>query len=306
MNEKNASAGPGAKEEGVGPVKDASDAPGLQNTGPVSAEENNPAPETGTVMKGTDQAGKDEPGGDPEPDAKEGDTSDGEGEKSQALAARLEEDEKELSERQERHRRTERNAKKGHATRLKALQTGIGALVVAYDLLRLAEVELEGAMMEMKERMGDPKVRAAWAEAGRKGAADRALARRPDETFYIGLRGLVSDAFRKALVELGCRFTTRSSNFATLKAKTAPEALIAQATANNQAVWTLDADMEKVFVYAPVADKESGADSKFKEDAKKTATAARRIVFPNQRFAKPGAAGINPAKPDDDGAGKTQ
>ena len=52
MNEKNASAGPGAKEEGVGPVKDASGAPGLQNTGPVSAEENNPAPETGKGRKG--------------------------------------------------------------------------------------------------------------------------------------------------------------------------------------------------------------------------------------------------------------
>lgn len=207
----------------------------------------------------------------------------------EALAARLAAQEKALAEQVERHRKAQQNARKSHAARQRALLTSVGSLAVTHNLVDLTAFELEGAFVDLAARMADPAERARWAELGQKAASEREAARRPDEIFYIGVNG-ASEACRTALHGAGCKFSTRSSKFATFKSKTLPEALIELAKQHGQAIWTLDEDLEKVFVHRPQTGKDALAD-RLAQDAQKTAEAGRRMGFAQPRFSKPSAPG---------------
>lgn len=192
------------------------------------------------------------------------------------LAASLAAQEEALVEQAERHRRAQQNARKSHAARKRALKTEMGSLAVSHDLVDLTSVELEGAFVDLAVRMSDPAERARWSELGQKAASQREADKGPDEIFYVGLDGAVSDAYRKAIQGHGCKFSTRSARFATLKTKVLPEPLMALAKRHGQAIWTLDETLEKVFVYWPGQDDEAIGDTG-KGEGKKTFGLGRRM-----------------------------
>lgn len=176
------------------------------------------------------------------------------------LAASLAAQEEALAEQAVRHRRAQQNARKSHAARKRALKTEVGSLAVSHNLVVLTSFELEGAFADLALRMSDPAERARWSEVGQKAASQREAERRPDETFYIGVDG-VSDAYRKAIQGHGCKFSTRSARFATLKIKVLPEPLLKLAKENGQAIWTLDETLEKVFFHRPSPEVETIVDT---------------------------------------------
>jgi hypothetical protein len=193
-----------------------------------------------------------------------------------ALAASIAAQEEALVEQAERHRRAQQNARKSHAARKRALKTEVGSLAVSHNLVDLTSFELEGAFVDLAMRMSDPAERARWSELGQKAASQREADRRPDEIFYIGLDGAVSAAYRKAIQGHGCKFSTRSARFATLKMKMLPEPLMELAKHHGQAIWTLDETLEKVFVYRPGQDDAAIRDTG-KGDGKTTFGLGRRM-----------------------------
>lgn len=198
------------------------------------------------------------------------------------LAASIAAKEEALVEQAERHKRAEQNARKAHAARKRALMTAVGSLAVSHDLVDLTSFELEGAFVDLAARMSDPAERARWSELGEKAASRREADRRPDEIYYIGLDGAVSDAYRKSIQSHGCKFSTRSARYATLKIKVLPEPLLDLAKRHGQAIWTLDETLEKVFVYRPGAD-DQGIRDAGKGEGKKTVGLGRRMGFAQPR-----------------------
>jgi len=200
------------------------------------------------------------------------------------LAASIAAQEEALAEQAERHKRAQQNARKAYVARKRALKTEVGSLAVSHDLVDLTSFELEGAFVDLVARMSDPEERARWAGLGQDAASKREADRRPDEIFYVGLDGAVPHAYRNALQGHGCKFSTRSARFATLKTKVLPEPLVALAKRHGQAIWTLDETHEKVFVYRPGADDEAiGGTDTGKGEGKKTIGLGRRMGFAQPR-----------------------
>jgi hypothetical protein len=243
--------------------------------------------ESTTVNDTSNMAGAaiDEPGNAAEANA-EGNGQDVDTKKTKpgldSLAASIAAKEEALVEQAERHKRAEQNARKAHAARKRALMTAVGSLAVSHDLVDLTSFELEGAFIDLAARMSDPAERARWSELGEKAASRREADRRPDEIYYIGLDGAVSDAYRKSIQGHGCKFSTRSARYATLKIKVLPEPLLDLAKRHGQAIWTLDETHEKVFVFRPGPDDAAVGDAG-KGEGKKTVGLGRRMGFAQSR-----------------------
>lgn len=171
--------------------------------------------------------------------------------KSDTLAATVEAKAQKLESQQASHKRARRNAQSDYRTSLRVLKTRVGAHAVEHGLVVLSEVELEGAFIDLKNRMTDAEILAGWAESGKRAAAARAEAKRSRTMYFVGLREPVSEAFRESLMAIGFRFSTRSARYATIVAAEMPVGLIDLAMANGQAVWTLDENADKIFLYQP-------------------------------------------------------
>lgn len=171
--------------------------------------------------------------------------------KGDTLAATVEAKAQKLESQQASHKRARRNAQSDYRTSLRVLKTRVGAHAVEHGLVVLSEVELEGAFIDLKNRMTDAEILAGWAEGGKLAAAERVEVKRAKTMFFVGVREPVSEVFRESLVEIGFRFSTRSARYATIVAAEMPDGLIDLAMANGQAVWTLDENADKVFLYRP-------------------------------------------------------
>ncbi|WP_332712149.1 hypothetical protein [Pelagibacterium mangrovi] len=174
------------------------------------------------------------------------------------------------------HKRARRNAQYEYHNSLRVLKTRVGAYAVEHGLVVLSEAELEGAFVDLKNRMTDAEILADWAESGERAAAERAKASRAKTKFFVGLREPVSEKFRDGLLAMGFRFSTRSARYATIVAAEIPDGLIDLAMANGQAVWTLDENADKAFLYQ--ADVEERA-KVINEEGRQTTEAAQPTMF---------------------------
>lgn len=171
--------------------------------------------------------------------------------KGDTLAATVEAKAQKLESQQASHKRARRNAQTDFRTSLRVLKTRVGAHAVEHGLVVLSEVQLEGAFIDLKNRMTDAEILAGWAESGKRAAAERAEVKRARTMYFVGVREPVSEKFRDSLAQFGFRFSTRSARYATIVTAEMPDGLIDLATANGQAVWTLDENADKVFLYRP-------------------------------------------------------
>lgn len=201
--------------------------------------------------------------------------------KDDTLAATVEAKAQKLESQQASHKRARRNAQSGYRNSLRVLKARVGAHAVEHGLVVLSETQLEGAFIDLKKRMADAEILAGWTENGKRAAAARAKAKRSRTMFFVGLRESASETFRERLVEIGFRFSTRSARYATIVAAEMPDGLIDLAMANGQAVWTLDENADKVFLYRP--------------DDQQPATGPSAMAGGRMRASK----ATDPASPDD-------